>query len=126
MRNQYKILSEKYQSIQENDKEDVLTGLDVLGKPGAFPIYMIAQRYGTNYMDTSEPEEITPDAIKKYFYEFPLIDWPDYDTCMERIHNGKVVMLVAEDEDTVYYLGIDKDDLLAKATETENNFDIAD
>ena len=32
MRNQYKILSEKYQSIQENDKEDILAGLeDALG-----------------------------------------------------------------------------------------------
>ena len=112
--------------VRENNKEDVLTGLEVLGKPGAFPIYMIAQMYGNNYMDTSEPEEMTPDAIKRFFFEFPVIDWPDYDTCMERIHNGKVVMLVAEDENTVYYLGIDKDDLLAKATETENNFDIAD
>ena len=29
-RNQYKLLAEKYQNIQENDKEDVLTGLEEL------------------------------------------------------------------------------------------------
>ena len=48
-RNQYKLLAEKYQSIQENDKEDVLTGLEEL--------------------EYNPEEPITKDNVKKLGFE---------------------------------------------------------
>ena len=125
MRNQYKLLSEKYQLIQEDDKEDILSGLEVLSHRRSFPIYMIEQAFGDHYYEMSDPIEMTSEKIRNYLYEFPEYDkkgedWPDYDTCIERIYGGNIVMLYSEVDEVIYWLGLDKAELKAAATEYEN------
>jgi hypothetical protein len=68
MRNQYKLLAEKYQNIQENDKEDIMAGLENLEKDqiitkkfqeaiSAEEIVEIAAEYYSDLSNITEREE---------------------------------------------------------------------
>lgn len=78
-RNQYQLLAEKYQLIQEDDKEDILAGLDALTDPSL--VYYII--YGFNQQGTyyARPiDTITIEKLKKLLQvdrNKYLLNWVD-------------------------------------------------
>ena len=86
MRNQYRVLSEKYQLIQENDKENILTGLEDLGFNPNEPV--------TEDNIWKLGFEVTRDWGNFVVYDVPGDERSYVSVVMSRIEDGQVAWFV--------------------------------
>lgn len=116
MRNQYKILSEKYKLVnedEESEKEQILGGLDFVADYD-ISVYVCGESFcrgeyefnGCSVMNTQEINEMffSPVAIE-YYREFS--DWPeDYDiyAFIGSLKSGKVLDISGEESSNTFCL----------------------
>lgn len=72
-RKQYKILSEKYQSIQENNKDEIMTGLKVMINLSKKPLYMVTQQFHEWRYELIGPYKTSLEEVKEKFFDDPLM-----------------------------------------------------
>jgi hypothetical protein len=104
MRNQYKILAEKYNLISENNVGNVY--------------YMSSDNFTRGEYEYSNASLVTPEEIKKRFYydgaENYYGEFTDghgtYEETIQKLNNGEVVAIYAEE--SAYTFCKDKDTLL--------------
>lgn len=133
MRNQYKILSEKYKLVNEDgesEKEQILGGLDFVADYD-ISVYVCGESFcrgeyefnGCSVMNTQEINEMffNPEAIE-YYREFS--GWPeDYDiyAFIGSLKSGKVLVISGEESSNTFCL--DKKLLQAEVLSHLNDMD---
>ena len=110
MRNQYKILAEKYSLVKEDDKGDIMAGLDYLTSLDIPLIYMTQVSTSRGELnDYPEISEVNSDYIQDTFYgrnkEYyqRWAETPDsFEELITQLKDGEIVEICSE-EDSFYF-----------------------
>ena len=117
MRNQYKILAEKYSLVNEDDKEDIMTGLNYLTSFNISRIYMTHVSSCRGELDDIPTiDEVNSDYIQDTFYGEDEVyfqgftsPWLSFEELINNIKKNQLVEIHGEED--FFYFSLDKQKL---------------
>ena len=106
MRNQYKILAEKYSLVREDGKEDIMTGLNYLTSFNISRIYMTHVSSCRGELDDIPTiDEVNSDYIQDTFYgeeeehyQHFNDPWPSFEEVILKLKDNQLVEIGGEED----------------------------
>ena len=133
MRKQYKILAEKYSLVKENDKEDMMAGLNYLTNLNLSRIHMTYVNICRGDLDDIPAiKEVNSDFIhgacygenEEYYQDFPdaLADY--FEEVILKLKDNQLVEI--DGEEGTYYFSLDVQKIQAKIIDILEQYGVED